>query len=45
MRFFFDRNISKYLARAISELNRHKEIVAHDDDQRFKNNTTDLEWI
>ena len=35
MRFFFDRNMSKYLAEAIDKLDRENEIKHHDDDPRF----------
>jgi hypothetical protein len=43
MRFFFDRNMSKYLARAIDSLDRDNEIRHHDDDPRFNQRTTDIE--
>ena len=45
MRFFFDRNMSKYLAEAIDKLDRENEIKHHDDDPRFNIRTPDIEWI
>ncbi len=45
MRFFFDRNMSKYLAEAIDKLDRENEIKHHDDDPRFNIRTSDIEWI
>jgi hypothetical protein len=45
MRFFFDRNMSRYLAQAFDKLDRDNEIRHHDDDPRFHIRTTDIEWI
>jgi PIN like domain len=45
MRFFFDRNMSRYLAQAIDKLDRENEIRHHDDDPRFDIKTADVEWI
>ena len=45
MRFFFDRNMSVYLARMIGVLERNHVIRHHDDDPRFAFNTPDTEWI
>jgi PIN like domain len=45
MRFFFDRNMSVYLARMIAALERNHVIRHHDDDPRFAFNTPDTEWI
>jgi PIN like domain len=45
MRFFFDRNMSRYLAQAIDKLDRENDIRHHDDDPRFEPETTDIEWI
>jgi hypothetical protein len=44
MRFFFDRNMSPYLARAIDILDRENEVRHHDQDPRFNERTTDIEW-
>ena len=45
MRFFFDRNMSKLLARMVDVFDRNHSVVAHDDDDRFSPNTPDVEWI
>jgi PIN like domain len=45
MRFFFDRNMSPYLARAIDILDRENEVRHHDQDPRFNERTTDIEWV
>jgi PIN like domain len=45
MRFFFDRNMSRYLAQAIDKLDRENEIRQHDDHPRFNIKTADVEWI
>jgi hypothetical protein len=45
MRFFFDRNMSPYLARAIDILDRENEIRHHDQDPRFNERMTDIEWV
>jgi hypothetical protein len=45
MRFFFDRNMSLYLARMIGELERNHVIRHHDADPRFTCTTPDTEWI
>jgi hypothetical protein len=45
MRFFFDRNMSKVLARLIDVFDRSNTIQALDDDGRFAKNTPDVEWI
>lgn len=45
MRFFFNRNMSPYLARAVDALDRDNSILHHDDDPRFNKKTTDIEWL
>lgn len=45
MRFFFDRNMSPYLARMVSIFAREHTVVHHDDDGRFAPTTADIEWI
>ena len=45
MKFFFDRNMSVYLARMISALERDHTIEHHDEDPRFETTTPDTEWI
>ena len=45
MRFFFDRNMSPYLARTVAALDRDNNILHHDWDQRFNKRTTDIEWL
>jgi PIN domain-containing protein len=45
MRFFFDRNMSRYLAQAIDKLDRENDIRHHDDDPRFEPETADIEWM
>ena len=45
MRFFFDRNMSPYLARMMDIYDREHTVSHHDDDDRFNPRTTDLEWI
>lgn len=43
MTFFFDRNMSIHLARAMNSLWREHRIIPHD--ERFEDTTTDIEWI
>ena len=45
MKFFFDRNMSVYLARMITALERDHTIQHHDEDPRFQTTTPDTEWI
>ena len=45
MRFFFDRNMSPYLARMVDIYERGHTVIHHDDDGRFGPTTTDIEWI
>ena len=45
MKFFFDRNISLYLARMIGILERGHAVRHHDEDPRFTSSTPDIEWI
>jgi hypothetical protein len=45
MRFFLDRNMSPFLARAIAALDREHNILHHDEDPRFSKKTTDVEWL
>jgi len=45
MRFFFDRNMSVYLARMMDIFEREHTVVHHDDDGRFNPRTPDIEWI
>jgi hypothetical protein len=45
MRFFFDRNMSLYLARMVDIYDREHTVVHHDDDGRFGPTTPDIEWI
>jgi hypothetical protein len=43
MKFFFDRNMSRYLAQALGKLDRENEIKHHDDDPRINTKTTDVD--
>ena len=45
MMFFFDRCTSPRIARAIAALETSHTVRHHDDDARFTNVTTDIEWI
>ncbi len=49
MRFFFDRNISKYIAQMLDAFSRGHpgghEVKSLDDDRRFTNTTGDVEWL
>ncbi len=45
MKFFFDRNMSVYLARMIGILERDHTVRHHDEDPRFTITTPDTEWI
>lgn len=45
MNFFFDRCTPKRLARMVSILETEHKILYHDDDPRFSQKTTDIEWI
>lgn len=45
MSFFFDRNMSPYLARMVSIYAREHTVVHHDEDGRFTPTTRDVEWI
>jgi PIN like domain len=46
MRFFFDRNMSIYLARMVDVYERGAHmIIHHDDDGRFGPTTPDIDWI
>lgn len=45
MIFFFDRCMPLRLARMVSILETEHKVVHHDDDPRFDQKTTDIEWI
>ena len=45
MRFFFDRNMPHRLARMIDVFETEHTIQHHDDDPRFNQTTTDIEWL
>lgn len=45
MKFFFDRNMSKYLATMMAIYERTATVVHLDDDGRFIPTTPDVEWI
>jgi hypothetical protein len=45
MRFFFDRNMSVYIARMMRELEREHTVRHLDDDERFVCTTPDTEWM
>lgn len=45
MKFFFDRNVSKHLARMLHGIDREHSIVHQDDDNRFEDTSTDVHII
>ncbi len=45
MRFFFDRNMSIWIARMVDAFEREHTVRHHDDDPRFIPTTSDIEWI
>lgn len=45
MRFFFDRNMSRMLARMVDILDRDHSAQSYFDDDRFTPTTPDVEWI
>ncbi len=45
MKFFFDRNWSKYLASAIRELSKPEGIEVIHHDEKFAKDCSDTEWI
>lgn len=45
MRFFLDRNMSPFLAKMVDIYEREHSVRHHDEDERFHERTTDIEWI
>jgi hypothetical protein len=45
MRFFFDRNFSYRIARMVAVYELEHTVRHHDDDARFDQKTTDIEWL
>ena len=45
MRFFFDRNMPLRIARMVDVFETENVVRHHDDDGRFHEQTTDIEWL